>query len=214
MEFFDRLRDGFDDIGESVADWGLKILVAVVVLIIGRWIIGFIRKWVTKLLESNGAQAVFNKAGVSSALEPSGRSAASLVASILGAVLLVVLWLIIFQILDVEPIVDLLERLLAVLPLIAVAVALVIIAAAAGNFVSDLIRPYADQREVSWLPSVVRVVILLFGVLAALDLLQIEFAEDLVKIVTAAAGVAFAIAFGIGGVDTAKQWWAKLNPRS
>lgn len=214
MEFFDRLRDGFDDIGESVADWGLKILVAVVVLIIGRWIIGFIRKWVTKLLESNGAQAVFNKAGISSALEPSGRSAASLVASILGAVLLVVLWLIIFQILDVEPIVDLLERLLAVLPLIAVAVALVIIAAAAGNFVSDLIRPYADQREVSWLPSVVRVVILLFGVLAALDLLQIEFAEDLVKIVTAAAGVAFAIAFGIGGVDTAKQWWAKLNPRS
>ncbi len=57
--------------------------------------------------------------------------------------------------------------------------------------------------------------ILLFGVLAALDLLEIRFAEDLVKIVTAGAGIAFAVAFGVGGIETAKQWWARyLSPRS
>ncbi len=44
-----------------------------------------------------------------------------------------------------------------------------------------------------------------------LDLLQIDFAEDIVKLVTAAFGVALAIAFGVGGIDAAKQWWAKYG---
>ena len=100
------------------------------------------------------------------------------------------------------------------LPLIFVAVALVLVAAAVANFVSDLVGPYAEERQIRWLPSAVRIVILLFGVLAALDLLEISFAEDIVKIVTAAAGITLAIAFGIGGIDTAKQWWARyLAPK-
>jgi hypothetical protein len=77
---------------------------------------------------------------------------------------------------------------------------------AVGNFVADMVRPYAEQREVPWLPTAVQVLILLFGVLAALDLLEIRFAEDLVKIVTAGIVIAFAVAFGIGGIDTAKKW--------
>lgn len=184
-------------------------------LIIGRWIIGLIKKWVVRLLETEPVQTVFSKAGVSAALEPSGRSAAKLVGTILGALLMVMLWLIVANILEVEPVVALLERLIAVLPLILVAVVLVIIAAAVGSFVEDLVRPYAERRNVAWLPAAVRIVILLFGVLAALDLLEIQFAEDLVKIATAGIGIAFAVAFGVGGIDTAKQWWSRyLSPRS
>lgn len=209
MSFFDRLEEGFNDIGGSIGDWTVKILIALAILVIGRWIIGMIRKWVVKLLETEAVSTVFEKAGVTSALAPSGRTAAGLVGTILSAVLLVVLWLIVANVLEVEPIVDLLERLLAVIPLIAVAVVLVIIAAAVGNFVADLVQPYATQRQISWLPSAVRILILLFGVLAALDLLEIRFAEDIVKIVAAAIGIAFAVAFGIGGIDTAKQWWNK-----
>lgn len=83
-----------------------------------------------------------------------------------------------------------------------------------GSFVADLVRPYAEQRSVGRLPSVVRIVILVAGGLAALDLLEITFAEDIVKIATAAIGIAFAVAFGIGGIDTAKRWWGKyLSPR-
>ena len=58
-----------------------------------------------------------------------------------------------------------------------------IIAAAVGNFVADLVRPYADDRNVNWLPTAVRVVIIVAGVLAALDLLEIRFAEDIVNAV-------------------------------
>ncbi len=215
MSFFDRLEEGFNDIGASVGDWAIKIVIALIVLVIGRWIINWVKKVVVRLLETDAVTAVFDKAGVTNALAPSGRSAAKLVGTIFGALFMVLLWLIIANILEVQPVVDLLERLLAVLPLIIVAVILVIIAAAVGNFVADMARPYAEQRNVPWLPSAVRILILLFGVLAALDLLEIRFAEDLVKIMTAGAVIAFAVAFGIGGIDTAKKWWARyLTPRA
>ena len=177
------------------------------ILIVGRWIIRTLRNWVGKLLEGQAAQAVFEKSGLSSSLEPSGRRPAALVATLAYAFLMLMLWLIIVQILEIDSIVGLLDRLIAVLPLIFVAVALVLVAAAVANFVTELIRPYAEQRQIGWLPTVARVVIILFGVLAALDLLDIRFAEDIVKIVTAAAGIAFAVAFGVGGIDTAKLWW-------
>lgn len=215
MSFFDRLEENFNDIGGAVADWAVKIVIALLVLIIGRWIIGKIKQWAVRLLETEAAKTVFDKAGIASALQPSGRTAPQLIGVVLGAVLMVLLWLIIANILEVDPVVDLLERLLAVLPLILVAIVLVIIAAAVGSFVADLVRPYAADRGVAWLPSAVRILVLLFGVLAALDLLEIQFAEDIVKIVAAAIGIAFAVAFGIGGIDTAKQWWGRyLSPRS
>ncbi|MCH7846100.1 MAG: hypothetical protein IH850_09750 [Acidobacteria bacterium] len=34
------------------------------------------------------------------------------------------------------------------------------------------------------------------------------------KLVVAAGGVALAIAFGVGGIDAAKEWWAKYGTPS
>ena len=65
-----------------------------------------------------------------------------------------------------------------------------------------------------WLTLLVHVAVILFGVLFALDLLEVTLAEDITKILIAAGGIAFAVAFGVGGIDTAKQWWAKyLSPK-
>jgi len=211
VSFIDELREGLESIGSTLADWIPRIVVALLVLIVGRWILRLIRSWVERLLELDAVQAVFERAGVTGALAPSGRSPAKLVGTLIYAFLMIGLLLIVAQIVQIDPIVDLLERLIAVLPLIFVAVALVIIAAAVANFVADLVQPFAEQRGVGWLTTVVRIVIILFGVLAALDLLDIRFAEDIVKIITAAAGVALAIAFGVGGIDAAKQWWAKYG---
>ena len=212
--FINGIRDAVESVGSGLGEWLPKIVVAIVVLIVGRWIVRTLRNWITKLLESQAVDALFDKAGLTAALEPSGTKPVALVATVVYAFLMLLLWLIIFRILEIDQIVDLLQRLIAVLPLIFVATALVLVAAAVGTFVADLVRPYAEQRQVAWLPVVVKVVVLLVGVLAALDLLEITFAEDIVKIVTAAVGVAIAIAFGVGGIDTAKQWWARyLAPR-
>lgn len=208
------LKDAFASVGTTLGEWIPRILVAVLLLIVGRWILRTLRTAIQRLLDTPAAKAVFDKAGITSALAPSQRKASSLVASLGYAFMMLLLWLVIFRVLQIEPIESLLERLIAVLPLILVAVALVIIAAAVGSFVADLVRPYSVQKDVGWLPTVVRIVILVAGALAALDLLDIRFAEDIVKIAAAAVGIAFAVAFGIGGIDTAKRWWARyLAPR-
>ena len=200
-------KDAFASVGSTLGEWIPRLIVALLVLLVGRWILNTLRKWIEKLLELPAVQSVFTKAGITSGLAPSGKKASTLLATVAYAFLALMLWLIVFRVLQIEPIEDLLERLIAVIPLILVAGALVIIAAAVANFVADLVAPYAERRNVAWLTTVTRVIIILAGVLAALDLLEIRFAEDIVKIVTAAAGIAFAVAFGIGGIDTAKQWW-------
>lgn len=213
--FVSGLEDAFNGVGAGLGEWLPKIVVAILVLIVGRWVIRLMKGWVERILETQAAKTVFEKAGVTSALAPSQRTPGSLVATLAYAFLMLVLWLVIFQILEIVPIVALLTRLIAVVPLIIVAVALVLIAAAAANFVADLVRPYSAERNIGWLPTAVRIVIILFGVLAALDLLEITFAEDLVKITVAALGVAFAVAFGVGGIETARQWWGRyMAPRS
>lgn len=205
----DGLKEAFGSVGSTLGEWIPRILVAVLVLIVGGWVLRKVRTWINKLLDTPAVRTVFDKSGLSAALAPSGKSPAALVATIGYAFLLLVLWLVVVRVLEIQPVEDLLRRLIAVLPLIIVAVILVVLAAAVGSYVADLVRPYAEQRGVRWLPSAVRIVVLVAGALAALDLLEITFAEDIVKIVTAAVGIAFAVAFGIGGIDTAKRWWAK-----
>ena len=207
-------KDAFASVGTTLGEWIPRIIVAILVLLVGRWIIKTLRTWIEKLLDLPAVQTVFDKAGITSALAPSGKKASSLLAMIAYAFLALMLWLIVFRVLQIEPIEELLERLIAVIPLIIVAGVLVIIAAAVANFVAELIEPYAERRNVSWLTPVTRVLIILAGALAALDLLEIRFAEDIVKIVTAAAGIALAVAFGVGGIDTAKLWWRKLAPKN
>ncbi|MCP4305372.1 MAG: hypothetical protein GY926_27090 [bacterium] len=211
----DGLQSAFASVGTTLGEWIPRILVALLVLVVGRWILKTVIGWVKKLLETSPVQSVFDKAGITSALEPTDTNAAAVLTMVAYAFLMLVLWLVVFRVLEIRPIEELLERLIAVLPLIVVAAALVVIAAAIANFVADLVQPFATRREVPWLATVTRVLILLAGVLAALDLLNIHFAEDIVKIFAAALGVAFAIAFGVGGIDTAKQYWGRyLAPRN
>jgi len=210
----DGLQEAFASIGTALGEWIPRILVALLVLVVGRWILLLIKKWGEKLLETQAVQTVLDSSGINNALEHSGTKSAPLLATIGYFFLVLVLWLGVFRVLQIEPIEDLLERLIAILPLVLVAVALVIISAAVANWVADLVRPFAEENNVAWLPTATRVLIVLAGVLAALDLLHIQFAEDIVKIFVAALGVAFAVAFGVGGIDTAKQWWSRhLTPR-
>ena len=154
---------------------------------------------------------VWERSGVNRALEGSDQTAASITATVVYAYLMVGLVLVAVRILNLDSIEDLLERLLAWIPLLIVAAVTVIIAAAAAHWTADLIRPFAVDRGVGWLALVAQVAIIIFGILFALELLNIGFADDIVKLVVAAGGIALAIAFGVGGIDAAKEWWAKYG---
>ena len=207
--FWDRLVEEFQSLGETVLEWIVLIAIALVVLIIGRWILKWVRKVVERLLGASALDSVWDRSGVNRALEGSNQTAASITGTVIYAYLMVGLFLIVVRILKLDTIEDLLERLLGWLPTVFVAAAIVIIAAAVANWSADLVRPFAEGKNVGWLTWLIRVGIIIFGLLFALDLLEITFAEDVVKIIVAAIGVSLAVAFGVGGIDTAKLWWKK-----
>ncbi|MFV9672507.1 MAG: mechanosensitive ion channel family protein [Acidimicrobiia bacterium] len=214
MSFWDQLVAEFESLGQVVAEWLPRILVALLILIIGRWILKWVRKLIEKLLNLSFVQGIFDRAGITSALASSDQTAAGITASIVYAYLVVVLWLVVVRVLQIITLEDLLERFLAWIPTVLLAVLVVVIAASIAGWVAALVKPFADSKGVGWLTWLAHIAVIVFGVLFALDILEVTFAEDITKILTAAAGVAFAIAFGVGGIDTGKKWWAKyLSPK-
>lgn len=211
MSFWDNLWERLQEFGEHVVEWAILIAVALLVLVIGRWILGLIRTWLEKLLDAHFLKPVWDRSGVTAALQGTDQTAASILATIIYAYLYIGLLLVVFRILKIVTIEALLERLLAWVPLLLLAAVIVIVAAAAGNWAANLVRPFAEEQGVPWLTKVVHVGIILFGVLFALELMNIDFAEDIVTIVIAAGAVAFAIAFGVGGIDAGKKWWSRFG---
>ena len=215
MSFWDRLAESLRDIGTAIGEWTPRIIGALLILIVGWWIARILRNITKRLLETKPVQAVLDAAGINTALEGSGYEASSLTASIVYFFLWLTVLLLTFQALEADTIVALLERIIAVLPLIFIAFIVLVLAAAVGKFVAGLVQPWAEANGVTWLPWLTRVGFILFGIVTALELLEIGFfVNALTTAVFGGIGIAFAIAFGVGGIDTARQWWAKyLSPR-
>lgn len=209
MSFWDTTLEELRALGEVIVEWAVLIAIALVVLIIGRWILGMVRKAVERLLGADSMAGVWEKSGVKGALGSSDQTPASLAATIIHAYLMIGLFLIVTRILRLDTIETLLERLLLWVPQLILAAVIVIVAAAAAQWTAGLVGPFADDKGVSWLASLVKITIIVFGVIFALDVLDITFAEDVLKILIAAAGIALAIAFGVGGIDAGRQWWAR-----
>lgn len=211
MSFWDRLLEELRSLGELIVEWVVLIAIALLVLVIGRWIMRWVRKIVERVLSAESLTGVWDRSGITRALQSSDQTPASIAGTIVYAYLMIGVWLVAARILRLVTIEDLLNRLLAWIPILLVAAVIVIIAAAVANWTADLVRPFAADRGVPWLTWLIQVSVIVFGLLFALDLLNVDFAEDVVKIIVASATIALAIAFGVGGVDAAKQWWAKYG---
>jgi hypothetical protein len=211
MSFWDQLLEELRSLGELIVEWVVLITVALLVLIIGRWILRWVRKIIERVVGAESLNGVWDRSGITRALQSSDQTAASITGTIVYAYLMIGLWLVVARILRLVTIEDLLERLLAWVPLLLAAAVIVIIAAAVANWTADLVRPFAADKGVPWLTWLIQISVIVFGLLFALDLLEVDFAEDVVKIVIASGTIALAIAFGVGGIDAAKQWWAKYG---
>jgi small-conductance mechanosensitive channel len=96
-----------------------------------------------------------------------------------------------------------------------VAIVILVIAAAVGNFLGDLVQPWATNRNAPWVALVARYSVIIFGALTALEVLGIgHVSTRIFEFTVGAFAVALANAFGVGGIETGRKWWGNyLSPR-
>lgn len=214
--FFDGVRDGLDRAWENVVAFAPKLIGAFLILLIG-WIVArFIRRIFTRVLERVGFDRLLDRAGLTDTVSRAGYTASQLVANVLYWVALLVVFLMASEALQVAELTELISGLTAYLPLVAVAIIIIVVTAAVGAFLADLVRPWAESENVSWLASAVRFALIGFGIIAALNTLNV--AEEIVNIlfmaIVGTAGLTIAIAGGVGGIKRAEALWWKILPGS
>ncbi len=215
MSFWDSLRERLEAIGADIGNWIPKIVGALIILIVGLFIARIIKRIVRKILENDAVGKVLDSAGIGNTLRNSGYTAADLGASVVYGFSALIVLLLAATALEVQAIVDLLERLIAFVPVVIVAVVIVVIASAFGRFIASIVRPWAETNNYGWLPTAIHWSIFIFGLFTAFDIVGVgTVSEDVRRALLLAVGVAFAIAFGVGGIDTGKKWWSRyLSPR-
>lgn len=209
-DFVDALTESLAGVGSAIGEWLPRIFAALLVLLVGLFIARWIRRIVKRLLEVEALSGFLDKIGIGEAVRNSGYSVADLGATVAYGFLALIVLLITSQTLGIDALTELLQNLIAWLPQLLVALIILAVAALVADFVANLIKPWAERRSFGWVDNAVRVGIIIFGLLTALDYLGIgAITNTLFTVVSGAAGIVLAIAFGVGGIDTAKRWWEK-----
>lgn len=218
VNFVDELKDSFTELGRDVGNAVPRIIVALLILILGFWVAKFFRRVVTKILEKLGAQKLTEAAGIEPALQQAGTSGIRLVGQVVYFLILLIFLQLAAEALGIEQLTEMLNKLIGYLPLVVVALIVFFVTAAIANWAANVVRPFAESRNLSWVSTVVRVAVLVLGILAALDILNFapsvtdKIQNTLLQYLPLSVLVAGTIAFGVGGIQTAKLWWAKLEP--
>ncbi len=187
-----------------------------IILIVGLVIAWAVSKALTFLLRKIGFDRMANRIGLTRLeqrmnvrLDPAG---------VLGKV---VYWfiLLIFLIpaadaLGVPAVSNILNTLVAYIPNVFVAVLVLFLGALFATFVADIVRGAVSSAKIgnpNVFAGIARWSIIGFAVLIALEQLQItpSLINELFGAVVAAVAIAFALAFGLGGQDTARRWLSR-----
>jgi hypothetical protein len=207
-------QQGLENAWANVVTFAPKLLGFFVILLIGYFIAKVLSKVTNAVLERIGFDNWVERGSLKTALDRSNTDASDIIALIVfWAVFLIALQLA-FGIWGPNPISDLLHGLIAYLPNIFVAVLILVIAAALARVVTDILR--ATLGAVTggeWIARLAGIAILVIGIFAALD--QLNVAPAIVTglfyaILVVIAG-SLVIAFGVGGIPVARRYverWA------
>jgi len=194
-------------------------LVALIIILVGGWIIKKILKFVQIALEKAHVDPFFDKMGLTGQLKEFGVdiTPSAAVAGVIGVVAKVALYMAAINVLGIEALSALMQDILTFLISDGiVAIILLVAGLAIANFVKDLITNsaslFASADTAKTVAKAAKIAVLAFTTMAVLN--QLNIAADLIQtlfsgivgIVTLAGG----IAFGLGGQEKAKEIIAKI----
>lgn len=192
------------------------IIGALLILVIGWMIAGLVGTLVTKFAHAVKVDAVGDRIGVNHFLERSGtRLRAS---NIFGEIVKWVIRLVFIEMaaaqLGMPQVTQIINQILAFIPNVIVAILVLGVGAFLGQVLGGLVRGFSSEAGVGnpeTFAKLVNVAVMAFAVIAALNVLQIApiVVNTLYIGLVAALAIAFGLAFGLGGRDTAARFTEK-----
>lgn len=202
----DALRDGLDQAWTTVAAFTPKLLAAVAILVIGWFVARIVRSMTKRVLTRLRFNELIARAGIPVSEDESGPDPRGLAAGLIYGYLLFVTLQLTAQALDATVLATMLGELVAFLPLVLVAAAIVVIASAVAQFVARSIRANLGERGTT--PARLAYwAIVVFAGIAALNVMNVapEVVNGVLYAVLGTAAVASVIAFGVGGIPAARH---------
>ena len=207
------ISDGLSSIGTFVP----KLVIFILVLIIGRFVAGFIKKLIERGLRMIKFDDMVDRAGIGGPLERAGYAdSGRFVAKLIYYLIMLLVLQMALQPFGDNAISDALNDMVNFIPKAIVAIAIVIITGLVANAVRDIVSPMlTDLSFGGTLSKIIVGAIWGIGGFAALD--QLGFAQDIVDTVFTAIvsslSLILILKFGIGGIWSARDrfWPAVYN---
>jgi hypothetical protein len=208
--------DSFQEMLSTVINFLPTFFAFLAILIIGWFVAKAIAKVVDRILERVGFDRAVERGGVGRAMARTEYDASTLVAKLVFYTLLLFVLQLAFGLWGPNPISELLFGVIAFLPRLIVAIVIVVVAAAIASGVRDIVAGSLGGLSYGrTLANVAAGVILVIGVFAALN--QVQIAPAIVTglfyaMLAIVAGSAI-IAIGGGGIGPMRKQWEKAIDR-
>lgn len=213
--FFDKIQTSLEDVVDTMIDYVPRIIGAIILLLIGRFIAKLVVRAVHSLLKKIGFDNVVDKSGLGGFVERAGYpDSGYLLAQIVGFIILLIFVNLAVDALQVDAVTDLVNTFIEWIPNVLIAILLILITGVVANFTKDTLSPtLADTNGGPLLVKVLVVAIWVFGGMMAID--QLGFGQDIIdqlwKALTTGLAALIVVKFGIGGIWAARdRFWPKV----
>ena len=211
------VQQGLTEAWERIAVFVPKLLGFLVILIIGWFVAKLLARLADGLLERVGFDRWVERGSLKQALDRSKFDASDIMATIVFWTVFLLTLQLAFGVFGENPVSDLLAGLIAYLPKVFVAVIILVIAAALAKVVTELLGATVSAVSgVEWIARGAGVAILVVGVFAALNQLEIapEIVNGLFYAMLAIIVGSAVVAVGGGGIQTMRRYWERAASKA
>ena len=207
-------EQGLNDAWARIATFVPKLLGFFAILIIGYFVAKALARVADALLERVGFDGWVERGSFKAAMERSKFDPSDMVAVIVFWAIFLIALQLAFGIFGPNPVSELISGIISYLPNLLVAVIILVIAAAVAKVVTDILSAtLGSVQGGQWMARGAGIAILVIGVFAALN--QLQIAPEIVNglfcaILVAIVGSAI-VAVGGGGIRTMQRYWERTS---
>ena len=207
------VRDTWTNVWDRFVNFLPNIIGAAIIIVIG-WIVGMlIEILIDRLFRIIGLQTLFEKAKVEDVLKKGSleKDATAMLAAVAKWIIYLVAFVAAADTLKLPDVASFLNKILAYLPSVAAAGAILLIGLILANFLGSVVKAsvtVAKLGSADTVAAIVRYAIIVFTFIAVL--MQLGIAQSFLNTffigVVAFFAIAGGLAFGLGGKDVAAEW--------